>query len=688
MAADLQTGSETKAPSGNYQLMDEQLENMRRDRRNIDKDLLYRSQFEPAWRHNIDKWNLVAPHGLQGTPNYVVPVSRMATHTGIVSMRQNLPDIVPVPEGRDEKKLSYLLKEASAHVHRMTNMEAVMDMGMVDYAVLGNTVLESYVKVPFKTKRIPILNEKGEKTGKFKKVQVRDWSKPKIGTRARSPWECAFDCNARTPAEVKRAFFQDRMSKAEFDEQYTNKPGNDYINLEHVHEGSVITFNKDGALDRISVDHDRIIIDYVQNELDDAYRIYANGVLIWDVPLSLIHAHGRCTVTLIPNHHKYDKNGKTHALYGSGDPELLADLDDLINASTNLFIHNYKLKNAYVVGVEGGNGLNVEDIDFESGRPVNGRITVQSLGAADLPEWQNFKTQLETWAVQTVKKNYMRLEGEVAKTAYEASQKKDAENVGMQYQIKKMEAGGLLEYARKHVSDIMEHLTVEEWADVVDQTPEQIEELITAKELTKDDVVYAADGKTPIKVRYVERIRTRGRVFEDKDSKNRSLDSLAELTEMEGQDGWLPMDKAYIHTRAWRLFKKIPDVYLVGKTILGQDDLTELSKIEQYVNIQSLITNLQAMEKQLQLKSGTNFDELRSVASDSIGIKHDQLSDSNDDEDIEKVDEAIDQAEQLLNPSLNGQVPTAVPGQAPGAIQPSTQQGAPPSPALPPVGPA
>lgn len=684
MAVDLQTGSQKAAPSGNYNLSDDQLANMRRDRKNIDKDLLYRSQFESSWLHNIQKWNLVAPPGLQGTPNYVVPVSRMATHTGVVSMRQNLPEIVPVPEGKDEKKLSYLLREASAHVHRMTNMEAVMDMGMVDYAVIGNMVLQSYVKVPFKTKRIPILDADGKRTGKYKSVVVRDWSKPKIGTRARSPWECAFDCNARTPAEIRRCFFQDRMTKAEFDEQYTNKPENDYINLEHVKEGSVMTFNKDGGLYRVTVDHDKIIVDHVQNELEDAYRIYANGVLIWDVPLSFIHAHGRCTLSLIPNHHKYDKNLKTHALYGSGDPELLADLDDLINASTNLFIHNYKLKNAYVVGIEGS--VPLEEIDLESGRPIAGRVSVQSLGAADLPEWQNFKTQLETWAVQTVKKNYMRLEGEVAKTAYEASQKKDAENVGMQYQIKRMESGGLLEYARKHVSDIMEHLTVEEWADIVDQTPAQIEELIKAKELTKEDVVYASDGKTPTKVRYIERIRTRGRVFEDQDTKNRSLDSLAEITELEGSDGWLPMDKSYVHTRAWRLFKKIPDVYLVGKTILGQDDLTELSKIEQYVNIQTLITNLEAMEKQMQVKSGTDFDELRGIATDSIGIKTDQLASKDDDEDVEKVDEAIEQAEQLLNPSLNGQVP--VQGQAPLMGGGPALQGPPSSPPQPPIGPA
>lgn len=665
MPVDLQTGEDKTVSDGNYTLSDNQLQSMRRDRRNIDNDLLYRGQFEPYWKLGATKWNLVAPPSLQGTPNYVVPISRMATHTGIVSMRQSLPEIIPVPEGADEKKLSYLLGEASAHVHRMTNMEAVLDQGMVDYAVLGNMILESYVKVPFKTKRVAILNEKGEETGKYKTVTVRDWSKPKIGTRSRSPWECAFDSGARTPSEIRRCWWQEKMSKAEFDERFTNKPGNDYINLKHVQEGKVWSFGDKGELERVAVDHDRIIVDNVQNELEDAWRIYANGVLIWDVPLSKCHAHGKITLSLIPNHHKYDKNGRTHALYGAGDPELLEDLDDLVNAFTNLLIQNLKLKNTYVVGVDGG--LPVDEIDLESGMPISGKVTVQSLGSADVGEWQAIKQSFEQWAVQIVKKNYMRLEGEVAKTAYEAAQKKQAENVGQEHQIKKMESGGLLEYARKHVSDIMEHMTVEEWSDVVDKSPKEIQELIDAKELAQEDVVFDKDTKTPLKIRYIEKFRTRRKVYQDDMLKGkRDLQNVKELCECEGEDGWLPAAKEYLQTRSWRLYKKVPDVYLIGKTMLGQDDLVELSKIEQMVNNLTLINNLEFQAKQYQIDMGMDFDSMREKAITAIGAKREEFLPDENSEEGTKIEEDIRMAEQLmqqarLTPPPSAQAPVQAP---------------------------
>lgn len=665
MPVDLQTGEDKTVTNGNYTLTDEQLRNMRKDRKNIDKDLLYRSQFEPAWKRGATKWNQIAPPSLQGTPNYVVPISRMATHTGIVSMRQSLPEIVPVPEGADEKKLSYLIGEASAHVHRMTNMEAVMDQGMVDYAVLGNMVLESYVKVPFKTKRVEILDENGEGTGKYKTFTVRDWSRTKIGTKSRSPWECAFDSGARIPAQIRRCWWQERMSKAEFDEVFTNKPDNDYINLEHVEEGKVWSFGDKGELERISVDHDRIILDNVQNELDDAWRIYANGVLIWDVPLSKCHAHGKCTLSLIPNHHKYDANGRTHALYGVGDPELLEDLDDLINAFTNLLIQNLKLKNTYVVGIDGG-GIPADEIDFESGMPIQGKVSVQSLGAADVGEWQEIKAAFEQWAVQIVKKNYMRLEGEVAKTAYEAAQKKQAENVGQEYQIKKMESGGLLEYARKHVSDIMEHMTVEEWADIVDMKPEDIKALLDTKELAAEDIIYSDDGKTPLKIRYIEKFRTRGKVYQDDMAKGkRNLENVKEIYESDGEDGWLPAAKEYLQTRSWRLFKKVPDIYLVGKTMLGQDELVELSKIEQMVNNLTLINNLEFQAKQYQIDMGLDFDAMREKAINAIGAKREEFLPDENGEEGKKVEEDIKMAEQILQqarltPPTNAMAPQPV----------------------------
>lgn len=453
---------------------------------------------------------------------------------------------------------------------------------------------------------------------------------------------------------------------AEFKEKYVDRPDNEFINLECVEAGFVWTFNDKGDLERTSVDHDRVVIDNVQNELTDSWRKYANGVLIWDVPLSEVHEHGKCTITLVPNHHKYDKNGKTHALYGTGDPELLADLDDLVNAATNMYIKNYQNKNTYVTSIE-GSPINIADVDIHSGDPIAGRVTVQSLGQSDLPEWQAFKTNLEQWAVQVVKKNYMRLEGEVAKTAYEAMQKKQAENIGMEYQIKKMGASGLLQYAEKHVSDIMEHYTVEEWADATDKTVEEVNDLIKQGMLGQEDVVFSKDGLTPVKIRHMERFRTRGKVYEEGFEKGkRSLSKLKELPSMTGQDGWLPASKEYLETRSWKLYKKTPDVYLVTKRILGQDNLVELSKMEQFMGNMLAALNVLATAKQVGVDTGLDFELWRDKQMDVIGLKREELLKGEQNKELAEVDETIKAVESLIKPP-------SVPSQPQNEVLPAVQ---------------
>jgi hypothetical protein len=268
-----------------------------------------------------------------------------------------------------------------------------------------------------------------------------------------------------------------------------------------------------------------------------------------------------------------------------------------------------------------------------------------------------------------VKKNYRRLEGEVAKTAYEAAQKKGDENKGMEYQIKRMEAGGLLEYAKKHISDIMEHLTVEEWSDVLDEDVAAVKELLASGELGDADVIFGR-GRRPIQVRYVEKIRTRGRVFKEGYTKGkRALDKLQEVKELRGQDGWLSASKEYLHTKSWRLFKKVPDIYLVGKTILGQDDLIELGKIEQVIQHLTSLVNLQMLEQQAQTSLGLDYEKFQNQIFDAVGKRREDVTSSPGDKKIADTQAAIKKAKEqkalLLNPQAHAQATQAQALQAP-----------------------
>jgi len=658
---------ELSKTKGAYNPSQETLDVMRKDRKKIDRMYDYRRNFEEQWEANIQKWNQVAPPAAENTPNYVVPVARMATNAGIIKMRQALPSIRIVPEGKEEKRMSILLGDASSHIHRMTNIESVMDHAMVDFSVIGNTVLESFVKVPYTTRRIPVIDKSSKKTGRYKTVYKRDWSRPKIGTRFRSIWECAFDEGARSVAEIRKCTFQDRLTLEEFKEQYVNRPNNEYRDTQYVEAGKIYTFVENNELEREDANHKKVVIDHVQDELEDSYRIYANGVLIWDVALSEVHEHGKCTLSLIANHHRYDRNFRTHALYGTGDPELIEDLDDLINAATNMYIRNMQLKNTYLIGVEGA--LDVDDIDYVSGQPFRGKINVQSLGQADLPEWNAFKDICEEWAIQIVQKNYKRLEGETAKTAYESRQKKLQEDQGIEYQAKKMESSGLYEYYKKHVSDIMEHLPIEEWEEITDEDKETIKEMIGV-ELAESDVVFDESGK-PVKVRYIERIQTRGVVWKEKIvNGKRSLEDLQE--DAVGQDGWLPAAKEYLHTRGWKLFKRVPDIYLVGKTMLGQDDVIELAKIEQFLGIVSNVANLVGSG----IDIGIDPNKLIEKAAEAIDIDMQELKTGTDDEDMKQQEDMLAQAKALLPQFRNvpQQTPNTVAAQAGGQPPQSPQQ--------------
>lgn len=566
------------------------------DRQHIDDMYSYRAQFEDKWNEAAKKWNMLAESQPDSDmSNFVIPLSRMATHTGIVSMRQSLPEFGYIPGGMDDRKRVYLLREVNSHIDRMCNMEQVMDQFAVDFAVLGNGVLEDFVKVPYRTYRKEKLTQDGKRTGKYTSVFRRDWSKPKLGTRARSPWECAFDSNARNVSDIRACTFRDKISFDKFVEQYKIRPSSgdmfDYKNVDSVSPGLVYLFNSDGDIKTEQRSDEMVVIDNYQNEILDVWRVYANGILIWDVSLSSIHRHGKITLSLVPNHHKYDKGMRTHALYGAGDPELLEDLDDLVNSATNLYIDNMKKAQTNIVSIEGAGSLDVEEFDFTTGQVVPGKVNVQSLGSSHQMEWLNFKSTVEEWAIQIVKKNFKRLEGETAKTATEIMMKKQSENHGLVYQVKKMESSGIIEHAKKRTFDIMEHLTVDEWEDITEEDIDRIEGMV-GEEIANEDIIYDKDTRKPIKVRFTEKFRTRGRVFDEIFlNGKRHIDGLRETKELRGQDGVVTASKEYLWTREYILHGQIPDVYIVGQSILGEDKVIELAKYDRV--IQNLITFLQ-----------------------------------------------------------------------------------------------
>lgn len=620
-------------------------EAMRGDQEHINKMYEYRSLFEDSWIRYAKKWNMLALEDdpETGISNFVVPLSRMVTSTGIISMRQDLPDVLVKPANLDDRKKAELIRDASAHIDRMCNMESQMDSGITEYAVLGNMVLEDYVKIPYKSRRKIKLNDEGKKIG-FTTITERDWSKSKLGTRQRSIWECAFDHRARNVREIRACTFQDRISFKEFETQYMSGNPNapDYVNTEAVEKGYVYTFGDKNQLERQERNDDIVIIDHYQNEDGDIYRIYANGVLIWDVPLSSVHRHGKITLSLIPNHVIFDKNLKTQSLYGAGDPQLIEDLDDLVNASTNQFITNMARKNSYIVGIENGN---IDDFNIESGDVFQGKVSVQTLGAADMGEYQAFKNTIEELAIQVSKKNFKQIQGETARTAFEAAQKQRNSDMGLEHQIKVMEAGGLYMHFYKRIYDIMEHMTIEELEEITEEDIKRMEGFDVAKE----DVVIDEKTKKPTKIKHREKFATRGQVYEEIFIKGkRHVDGLRTVKEAKGSDGSMTAHKEYLWTYEYITKGHIPDFYVIGKTMEGRDRNMELAQMERFTNIVIALKNL---DPNLKVKAMGILE--RSIEALDI-MDRDEIIDA-DDQDKEKM-ETINTLNEMQS-ILKNQVP-------------------------------
>lgn len=637
-----------------------QKENFSNDRYLIDQMYEYRSYEEVGWTKAAKKWNMIA----SVSDSFYIPVTRNATYTGLVAMRQSLPKIGLITEDPGDRKKADFIKDLNDHVDRTCGMEEVMDQLMVDYAVLGNGVLEDYVEYAYKKKRSKKLDKNGKWTGGWTEYYERDLTRPKIGTRARSPWECAFEPGSRTVSEIRACTFRDVLTEEEFKEIYAHGKTDIYINTEHVKPGKVFMFSDDDdkAVER-DIDSKKIVVQHFQDERTDSYRIYANGILIQDESLSDFHAHGKITLSLITNHHMYDDDLKSHRLYGKGDPELLCEIDDLINAVTNQFIRNYERKNTTIIGVEGIGAI--EDIDLTGDEIINGRITAAALGQADLAEFDAMMSRFEEIAIQTVKKNYKRLEGEAAKTAYEAAQKQKSENIGMTYQIKRIENVGLKAHYQKRISDMFEYLTEEEVVDVTETTVEAIKSM-GWKDLPKEDFVMV-DGK-PVQMKYRTKFRTSGKVFEEKlINGKRHIDGLRQMFEFDGTNGVLTAHAEYLWTREWIYRRDVPEVYIESGSTLGQDNLIEMANLERLFGLYQAITQMDPEFK-------PSWQEFAKSATDLLDKRREQFLQDGDTE-LEKEEELVQTAiDAFKNPqSLQAQ---PLPDFGQGQIQaPSPQPG-------------
>jgi hypothetical protein len=626
----------------------------------INDALEKRAKEEAKWRWAASRWNLLnEPNSDPRLSNVLLPFVRMIASTAIMSLTQAHRKQVYKPRQRSDDAKAMLWQSASDHVDSACGMEHELDDFYTNFVVLGNACLEDYVHLPHLNKRTK--TEEG-----WKNESVRDFSRPKIGTRSRSPWQCGFWTGSSDPNEHTPVFFRDFYSYNHFLQEFANvrlpNGSPKYDHCECVKPGNNCFISTEG-IEYEPMEHQGVSVITFQDPLRDICRKYANGVLILDMSLREYNRIQKTTLSFAANNHKYDENLRVTSCYGLGETHLLEGLDALYQAIGNLNIDNYKLANTNLVSVRTANGTTAldNDIDFVSGIRLDGDVIVSPLGTVRLGEFSAFKEMIDQWAKWTTKVSFDQLLAEnKSKTAFELQQQIRAASQGNEYKIQKLAAGCFKKHAQNRLSFILSDMTVEEYMELPAAEIPMIQELVKKNKASKDDYSWSADGK-PEKRIVRQKVTVKNRDIVENYDKNgsRSIDDLQDKGPAD-HDSEVTVVPEYFWPVEYRESGAVPDIEI--EVDGGAERELRFSKMQFLSNFArqriSESANFPDVEELKTNFDGRKIDEelVRSIE----GVPYDSVTLSQEvDEEAQKLDDAIDQTEKLLSPTSNAQMAQA-----------------------------
>lgn len=640
---------------------DATLKEFHQDQDIINDSLIQRDRGAADWKWAASRWNLLSePVDDPRLSNILLPFIRMIGSTAISSLSQAHRKNVYKPRQRTDDAKAILWQSASDHVDNACGMQRELDDFYTNFVVLGTAGLEDYVHLPH-------INRRYKEGGKWKHKSVRDFSRPKIGTRSRTPWSFGFLATTSDPNESTPVFMRDFYSFNQFIQEFANVYLPDgtpkYENCECVSPGQQYVGMNDGESEYEDCDHDGVSVIVFQDPVRDIYRIYANGVRILDMPLHEYNRIQKTTLSIAQNNHQYDDNLRVASAYGMGDTHLLKGLDALYQAIGNLNIDNYKLANTNLISIRGANGARAidEDFDYLSGVRVEGDVIVSPMGTVRLGDYQAFKDMIDQWAIWTTKVNFQQLVGDTSKTAFELQQRIRASNQGNEYKAQKLAAGCFKKQATNRLSFIMSDMTVEEYQDLDAAEIPAVQELIKAKKVPKEDYQYK-DG-TPVKRVMRQKVKVKNRDIEEEyEGGKRSLDSLIDRGPAD-RDSEVAVVPEYFWSVEYAESGAVPDIEV--EIDLGAERELRFQKMQFLANYgRQRIAEASANPQNEQLQTSFSGQKLDEEMVRAVDLPMDSVMESKEqDEDGEKIDETISQIEQLLTPNPNvmaQQNPTAV----------------------------
>jgi hypothetical protein len=356
--------------------------------------------------------------------------------------------------------------------------------------------------------------------------------------------------------------------------------------------------------------HFQVIPHY--DEIQDVNRIYACpfaravegealnppeelGAPIFDSALSITRIHylsdgkkevrssGSNVLGMTPlcfgiNNDQYDRDLKTHAVYGMGIPRLIEGPDMGFQAMFNMSLDNLRLQNTVTLSYKSNDGKTAPDLDnlsFYSGMFLDGDVVANQWGKANISENTVFWEWLNNICVWITGINYQQLVGETSTTAFEFAQRIRMNNQRAEKRIRSLENGCLKRMATLLLSNVLSELTVEEWEDLSEDQAQAIADRLSDGEGTAEDYKDYVDGKPTKRRVHLYIPITDGSIKEDfGSSKKRKADpsgtdnTLVDNTEPNGTT-YIPAVSEYLFPIEYIEQGLLPDCLVDGKRMLG-----------------------------------------------------------------------------------------------------------------------
>ena len=371
-----------------------------------------------------------------------------------------------------------------------------------------------------------------------------------------------------------------------------------------------------------------------------------------------------------------DKSLKTHAVYGMGIPQLIDGPEAVMQALFNMTIDNMRLKNTVPIAYKSFDGKTSLDIDMGmmySGMLVDGEISAQPLGTADVSsngimwEWIN---NICIWLTGI---NFQQLGGDSSKTAFEFAQRIRANNQRAEKRIRQLENGPLKRAGMLLLANGLSETTTEEWEDLTEMQVEDIAGRIGSKDVPAQD--YEFNQGKPVKRRVHSYIPVKGHKFRE-DFKTpgqpgkrqlnygKTNNTLIRDNDLEGDTSYVPATKEYLYPTGDIESILHFNVKVDGRRMLGDlkaQDMEMMDKIGAYftnrfmafAQMPDQLPDVDMKKLDQEMLKFTNIDPEKVASSVSDGSAM-----------LKEARSALDEIEALSTQPYVPQ-PPAVPGQPP-----------------------